>query len=86
MRVSRMTLLVVPATIAFLAGCTTDLQKHVTLKGSFCCGQCAAGGEGAEDGRVTIRIENEFFHTPYQDAEACFNDEIKPRLEELIKG
>ncbi|MHC4786662.1 MAG: OmpA/MotB family protein [Planctomycetota bacterium] len=31
MRVSRMTLLVVPATFALLAGCTTDLQKHNAL-------------------------------------------------------
>ena len=59
---------------------TTDLQKQVTLKGSFCCGQCS------EDDGVTIRLEGEFFHTRYQDAEACFQTEIKPRLEELLAG
>ncbi|MHC4802916.1 MAG: OmpA/MotB family protein [Planctomycetota bacterium] len=31
MRVSRMTLLALPATIVLLAGCTTDLQKHNAL-------------------------------------------------------
>lgn len=31
MRVSRMTLLALPAAIALLAGCTTDLQKHNAL-------------------------------------------------------
>ena len=57
---------------------TTGLEERVTLKGSFCCGQCS------EDTGVTIRVESEFFHTRYQDAEACFRDAIRPRLDQLL--
>ena len=56
----------------------SDLGERVTLKGSFCCGQCSEGSG------VTVRIEDEFFHTGCQDAEACFRDTIKPRLEALL--
>ncbi len=58
----------------------SKVGTQVTLKGSFCCGQCA------EDGGVTVRVEGEFFHTRYQDAEACFQNEITPRLEQLPAG
>ncbi len=57
---------------------TTGLEERVTLKGSFCCGQCS-GADG-----VTIRVEDESFHTRYEDAEACFRDAIGPRLEQLL--
>ena len=56
----------------------TDLGSHVTLKGSFCCGQCSA------DSGVTIRLEGAFFNTRYEDAEACFRDVITPRIRELL--
>jgi NADH:ubiquinone oxidoreductase subunit E len=62
----------------FLAG--SGLADRVTLKGCFCCGQCG------EQDEVTIRLEGEFYHTRYQDAEACFRDAIKPRLDELLAG
>lgn len=58
----------------------SDLGRRVTLKASFCCGQCS------EDAVVTIRFEDDVFHTRYQDAEACFRDEITPRLENLLDG
>lgn len=56
----------------------TGLRERVTLKGSFCCGRCSA------DAGVTIRIGDEFFHTGYEDADACFDGEIRPRLEALL--
>jgi NADH:ubiquinone oxidoreductase subunit E len=51
---------------------------RVTLKGSFCVGKCSQAGE------VTIRLAEEFFHTRYQDAEACFRDQIQPRIDALL--
>ena len=57
-----------------------ELRDRVTLKGSFCVGQCSSCGE------VAIRLEGEHFHTRYQDAEACFRDTIKPRLQALLTG
>jgi NADH:ubiquinone oxidoreductase subunit E len=56
----------------------SDLDSQVTLKGSFCCGQCQP------DAGVTIRLEGEFFTTRYEDAEACFQDVITPRIRELL--
>ena len=57
------------------------LAGQVTLKGSFCCGQC----DGAEDSdRVTIRSEGRVFFTRYEEAEDCFLGEIRPHLEALL--
>ena len=61
----------------------TGLVDRVTLKGSFCCGQCS--GHEEED-LVTIRLHGEFFNTRYEDAEACFRDQLKPRLDQLLAG
>ncbi len=55
------------------------LGKQVTLKGSFCLGQCRE-----DDDRVNMRLGDEYFRTKYEDAEACFESTIKPRLEELL--
>jgi NADH:ubiquinone oxidoreductase subunit E len=55
-----------------------EFVDRVTLKGSFCVGSCSQGGE------VTIRLADEFFHTRYQAAEACFRDQIQPRLAALL--
>jgi len=63
----------------------SGLSDRVTLKGSFCCGQCGEG-PAEDDGEVTIRLEGEVFHTRYQDAEACFRDAVKPRLDALLAG
>jgi hypothetical protein len=57
----------------------SGLGEQVTLKGSFCLGQCRDDDDG-----VTLRLEGEHFRTRYQDAEACFASTIKPRLEELL--
>ena len=59
----------------------TGLAGRVTLKGCFCCGQC-----GDEDDEVTIRLHGEIVHTRYQDAEACFRETLKPRLDQLLAG
>lgn len=53
---------------------------RVTLKGSFCVGNCSANRE------VTIRLADEFFHTRYQEAEACFRERIQPRLAAMLAG
>lgn len=51
---------------------------RVTLKGSFCVGKCSGSGE------VSIRLAEESFSTRYQEAEACFRDQIQPRLDALL--
>ncbi len=55
-----------------------EFADRVTLKGSFCVGRCATPGE------VTIRLADEVYHTRHQDAEACFRDQIQPRLDALL--
>lgn len=50
------------------------LEGEITLKGSFCIGHCSQNDE------VAVRIGDEIVHTSYEDAEACFRQEIEPRL------
>ena len=57
------------------------LEREVTLKGSFCCGQCS----GVEDAAsVCIRCAGRVFFTHYTDAEACFREQIRPALDGLL--
>ncbi len=59
------------------------LEGRVTLKGSFCCGQC----NGMDDPDcVCIRCEGQVFFTHYQDAESCFRQQIRPALDALLAG
>jgi NADH:ubiquinone oxidoreductase subunit E len=55
-----------------------EFANRVTLKGSFCVGKCS------EANQVTIRLAQDYFHTRYQDAETCFRDQIRPRLDALL--
>jgi len=55
-----------------------EFADRVTLKGSFCVGKCSSAGE------VTIRLAEEYFFTRYRNAEACFRDQIRPRLDALL--
>ena len=50
------------------------LGDRVTLKGSFCLGDCSPRDE------VAVRLGGEVLHTRYQDAEVCFREQIVPRL------
>lgn len=52
----------------------TGLAQQVTLKGSFCLGDCSPRDE------VAVRLGDRVFHTRYQDAETCFRQEIQPHL------
>lgn len=47
--------------------------KKVVLKGSFCMGKCSENG-------VTIKLNDRFFKTKYEDAESFFYENILPAI------
>lgn len=50
-------------------------EEKITLKGSFCMGECSKNG-------VCIRVDEERFHVSPLEVESFFNSEIKKRLHE----
>lgn len=53
----------------------SEIGGKVTLKGSFCLGECAGRGD------VVVRLGETFFQVPYQEAAACFREQIMPEIE-----
>ena len=53
----------------------SDLGGKVTVKGSFCLGECSRRGD------VVVRLGETFYHVPYEEAEACFREQIEPDIE-----
>ncbi|NLJ30604.1 MAG: (2Fe-2S) ferredoxin domain-containing protein [Clostridiales bacterium] len=49
------------------------LENSVTLKGSFCMGECAKDG-------VCVRVDDELFHVTPAETESFFNYEVLKRL------
>lgn len=51
------------------------LKERISLKGSFCMGECAKNG-------VCIGVDGELFHVAPLETEPFFNHEIKKRLQQ----
>lgn len=50
-----------------------SLQKQISLKGSFCMGECSKNG-------VCVCVDGERFHVAPLETEAFFNYEVKKGL------
>ena len=50
----------------------TGLEGNVSLKGSFCMGQCSHEG-------VSVKINNEIYSVTEEDIEMFFNKKILPK-------
>jgi NADH:ubiquinone oxidoreductase subunit E len=48
------------------------IEGKVSLKGSFCMRQCQEPG-------ITVQVDDKFYKTAYEDAEAFFYKVIAPR-------